>query len=218
VNLRRLAVWDLPTRLFHWTLAVAVLLSWVSQQEDYLVVHQWSGYYILVLVAFRLCWGFLGSHNSRFGNFLVGPRALMDYLKGGRAPGAGHNPVGGWAILLMLVLLLAQGFTGLFNSDGLMYDGPFYHALEAALADELGAWHGRIFWLLLGVIALHIGAVLVYQIIKGRDLLGPMIHGGTRTDTAEPNVTLWRALGLLVLCACLLASALYFAPAPLLPW
>ena len=122
-------IWDIPTRLFHWALVIAVLLSWVSQEEDYLQVHEVSGYVVLTLVCFRIVWGFVGSVHSRFADFVRAPGAVWAYLRGrGDRQQPGHNPAGGWSVLVMLLLLLVQALTGLFNSDELMHDGPFYHA------------------------------------------------------------------------------------------
>jgi cytochrome b len=208
--------WDWPTRAFHWTLAGAVLLSWVSQEEDYLVVHQWSGYAVLVLVGFRLAWGFIGSVHSRFSDFVTGPRTVWAYLRGAPSRTRGHNPLGGYGVLVLLLLVALQALTGLFNSDGLIYDGPFYHALDSGWTDLLGEWHERLFWVLLGFIGLHLLAVAWYQYVRGRDLVGPMLHGGR--EGPAPAVAGWRAWLVVAVLSGLLALALWFAPEPELPW
>ena len=90
-------VWDLPTRLCHWGLVIALVLSWVSQEEDYLQVHEISGYAVLLLVCFRIVWGFTGSIHSRFADFLCGPATVWAHLRGRGETRIGHNPAGGWS-------------------------------------------------------------------------------------------------------------------------
>ena len=117
---------------------------------------------------------------------------------------------------LMLLLILVQAVTGLFNSDGLIFDGPLHHALDSSWTDKLSEVHDQLFWLILGFIGLHIAAVLYYQFFKRRNLMGPMITGGDAGSA--PPVGVWRALLLVLLCAGLLALSVYLAPEPVLPW
>ena len=209
-------VWDIPTRLFHWALVIAFLLSWISAEEDYLLVHQYSGYTVLVLVCFRIAWGFAGSIHSRFGDFLRTPTAVWKHLRGRGQPVVGHNPAGGWSMLLMLLLLLAQALTGLFNSDELMFDGPFYHALDSRWTDKLGALHEILFWILAAMIALHLCAVLYYQYWQRQDLLLRIIRGGEQGQAAPRP--LWWAMCVLLFWVATLYTALSFAPEPKLMW
>jgi cytochrome b len=214
---RQAPVWDVPTRLFHWLLVIAIFTSWLSHEFEWVKVHLWSGYTVLVLVAFRLAWGFLGSAHSRFSDFLKSPPAVWRYWREGELAGPGHNPAGGWAVVAMLVLILVQASSGLFNSDGLMFDGPLYYALDSAWSDKLGALHEKVFWVLLGLIALHIIAVLYYQFgSRQQNLIGPMFNGGEGGRQAP--VSLWRAALLVLICVALLAGAVYLAPEPDLPW
>jgi cytochrome b len=209
-------LWDIPTRIFHWLLVLAVFTSWLSHELEWIGVHLWSGYTVLVLVCFRLLWGLLGSLHSRFANFVRSPATVLGYIRGEEYQQPGHNPLGGWAVLVLLILLLLQALTGLFNSDGLLFDGPLYHALDSNWSDKLGAWHERVFWLLLAMIALHLLAVSWYQLYRRRNLLLPMFTGGDNGSTAP--VSLWRALLLLLSCCGLLALVVYLAPQPALPW
>jgi cytochrome b len=209
-------VWDLPTRLFHWMLLLAVCVSWASQELEIFRLHEWSGYTVLVLVAFRLIWGFIGSTHSRFNDFLSGPAGIIRYLRGNWTPRPGHNPLGAWSIVVMLALLLGQAVTGLFNSDELMYDGPLFHALDSSWTDKLGELHDTLFWALLGFVLLHVCSVCYYQFVRKDNLLGPMVHGGEQGS--EAPASLRRALLVVVLCCALLATALYFAPEPQPLW
>jgi cytochrome b len=211
-------LWDLPTRVFHWLLVVCVLLAWVGHEFDNSSLHRYSGYTVLVLVVFRIAWGFLGSPHSRFSDFVRGPSTVRAYLRGALPPRPGHNPLGGWSVLVLLGLLLAQAVTGLFNSDGILFDGPFYAALDSDLADEVGEAHEFIFNVLLGFIALHVVAVLYYQWRRHDDLLGPMLHGGRADGSGGAPAPLWLALLLSGAAVALLWLALSMAPPPVSYW
>jgi len=209
-------LWDLPTRLFHWSLVPAVFLSWLSQEREWAAVHLWSGYAVLVLVSFRFFWGFFGSRHSRFSDFVRGPAAVLSYWRGTGGSAPGHNPAGGWSVLALLLLLSVQALTGLFNSDGLLFDGPLHHALDSSWTDKLGEVHDSVFWVLLAFVALHILAVAYYEVLRGDKLIGPMVTGGA--GGAEPAVPPWRALVVLLLCIGALSLAVLLAPEPEVYW
>ncbi|MEP5764277.1 MAG: cytochrome b/b6 domain-containing protein [Halieaceae bacterium] len=209
--------WDAPTRLFHWLLLLALLMSWLSHEFEWIKVHLWSGYTVLVLVCFRIAWGFFGSRHSRFASFLRKPAAVWRYWRGVEQAGPGHNPAGGWAVLLMLLLILLQALSGLFNSDGLMFDGPLYHALDSRWTDKLGELHAQLFWwVILGLIGLHLLAVSWYQWVRGQALIQAMFTGGE--EGSDAPVSNWRAALLLLICIAALALAVYLAPEPELYW
>lgn len=175
-------VWDLPTRLFHWTLVGLIVFQWWSGESDSgMNYHVWGGYGVLVLVLFRLIWGCVGSETVRFGHFVRGPGAALDYVKAllrGETPlYLGHNPMGGWSIVVMLVLLLVQAGTGLFANDDIMTEGPLYPWVSKATSDWLTTVHRLNFNLLLLVIAVHIAAVLFYLLVKRENLIHPMLSG-----------------------------------------
>ena len=140
----RALVWDLPTRLFHWTLVLLVALQYASGEFGWLDL-QWhvpAGYAALALLLFRAAWGFVGSDSARFAQFLRGPGAIRRYLRGGQRVVHTHNPLGGWAALLMLLWLLAIALTGLASSDDIDVAGPLAAQLDdatvrAALATEV---------------------------------------------------------------------------------
>ena len=183
----RLRVWDAPTRLFHWLMVVAVALSWWTGKTGRLEWHRWSGYLLLGLVAFRLYWGFFGGSTARFGSFLRGPRAVLDYLRGRRPPVPGHNPLGALSVLALLALLLAQVVLGLFavDVDGIE-SGPLslYVSFEAGRA--AAHWHHRVFDALLWLIALHIGAIAWYLVVRRENLTAAMLHGTREYPAAAP--------------------------------
>jgi cytochrome b len=172
-------VWDLPTRLFHWSLVLLIGLSWWTAETDQDDLHLWLGYGVLFLLVFRVLWGFLGSSTARFSAFVRGPRAVVEYVRNRfRWPLAGHAPLGALSVLALLALLIVQVGTGLFamDEDGL-FGGPLAYLVGIGTSDTLTELHEELFDWLLILIGLHIAAILVYRLALGRNLLGPMISG-----------------------------------------
>lgn len=201
----KVAVWDLPTRLFHWTLVALIGLSWWSAEEEELEVHTYSGLAILTLLLFRVLWGLFGSSTARFRNFLRGPASVLAYLrdtKGWRS--VGHTPIGALSVVALLGLIALQVATGLFNADndGLC-EGPFAHLLSGDLEDFVHEAHELIFNILLVFIALHVAAILFYRLVLGKKLVGPMISGKAALD---PDVEPMRPGRGWLAIVCLLAA------------
>jgi cytochrome b len=187
--MRKIPIWDLPTRLFHWLAAVLVLAAYVTWRLNWMDWHAWSGNALLALVLFRLLWGFFGSDSARFSRFLVSPRAVADYLGHflRREPDrqTGHNPAGGWMVLLLLALLLGESLTGLYINNDIADAGPLTELVPAPVANLITALHD-IFWqILLALIVLHILAIAAYWAVKRQNLLLPMITG---RKTLAPGV------------------------------
>jgi cytochrome b len=204
-GLRSVRVWDLPTRLFHWVLVVLVALQFATADFHWLSM-QWHarfGYATLVLLLFRIAWGLAGSQTSRFAEFVRGPVAVARYVKAlfaGRAPLAiGHNALGGWSVLAMLALLLAQTVSGLFASDGIDTDGPFVDAASDAVVKWMTRLHHLGDTALLLMIALHVVAVLLHWLLHRDNLFAPMFSGRKAVDDAPPLRFAggWRAVILL---------------------
>ena len=178
-------VWDLPTRLFHWTLVGLIAFSWWSAEDEQVEWHMWSGYGILTLLLFRLLWGFVGGSTARFANFVPGPRHLLAYLrdmKGWRP--IGHSPLGALSVLAVLLVLAAQVGLGLIQveEDGLV-EGPLAHLVSFETAEWANDLHDHdLFDVLLVLIVLHIGAILFYRLALGKRLVGPMLTGRAVLD------------------------------------
>ncbi len=189
--------WDLPTRLFHWALTALVVFSYVTGKlgGEWLTWHMRSGYSILALVGFRIAWGFVGPVPARFASFLRGPAAALAYLRGlregDRSTPAGHNPLGGWNVALMLGLLLLQIGTGLFSNDESAHEGPLAARVSDATVDRMSAVHGWVQVILVVVVSLHVAAVLFYQLGLRMDVLRSMVAGA---PTAPRTVALAAAL------------------------
>lgn len=197
----KVLLWDLPTRLTHWSLAGLIPFSWWSATHDHLPWHRLSGYSILALLAFRLIWGLAGPPSARFSGFLKGPRQVWAYLRGRGAPYVGHNPLGGWSVAAMLTALGVQVVLGLFSIDEDAFEaGPLSKFLSFNASRAVAKVHHLWFWVVVGLIALHLTAIAVYA-LRGRNLTWPMITGRARVgpaggaeDTPPGAAPLWRSV------------------------
>jgi len=203
-------VWDVPVRVFHWSLAGLVAVSWVSAENGYLKLHLWSGLGLLTLVLFRIAWGLVGSTTARFSDFVRGPARALDYLRalrrGERQVHAGHNPAGGWMVMALLAVLLAQAGTGLFANDGVHFNGPLARQVSSELSDWLTSLHGSVFNVIVLLVWMHVVAVLFYRYVRGEHLVAAMLSGKkprreTPADTTLKFAPPRRALLWLVLAA-----------------
>jgi cytochrome b len=172
-----LPLWDIPTRLFHWLIVACVPLSWWTAENENYDAHQWLGYTVIVLVVSRVAWGFCGSRHSRFADFMVGPGKMLAYLRGQGSGSAGHSPLGGWSVVALLLLLLLQSVSGLFNTDDVLFSGPLYYSAATGFRDAMGELHDVAFNALLALVCLHILAVLYYQLRLKEKLLQAMLRG-----------------------------------------
>lgn len=174
-------VWDLPVRLFHWVLAVLVFCAWATQEFEQMDWHYRIGEAILALLLFRIVWGFVGSDTARFARFLRSPAAAVAHLAHlrRREPDleVGHNAAGGWMVLALLGLVSLQVGAGLFAHDEDITEGPLRHLVSDRWADLASVIHSANFALLLVAIGAHIAAVIAYRILKGQNLVRPMITG-----------------------------------------
>ncbi|MFN4310471.1 MAG: cytochrome b/b6 domain-containing protein [Ferrovibrio sp.] len=182
-------VWDLPTRLFHWGLVALIVAMVATAWRGKLDLHMTLGQIVLALVLFRLVWGFVGNRYARFGSFVAGPVAALRYLaslfSAQNERHVGHNPLGGYAVLAMLALLLLQAGTGLFTSDDIVTDGPLYSKVSGSTSALLSTIHRTSIWVLLSVIALHVCASLFYLLVKKDNLIGPMLTGRKQAGPAD---------------------------------
>jgi len=182
-------VWDLPTRLFHWTLLAAVVSAWASFElaevlgDATLKWHRVNGLLVLILLVWRLLWGFAGSSTSRFASFVPGPRAIAGYLRGLAAGGGsrflGHNPAGALMVLALLLVLGVQGGLGLIaTDDNDLVGGPLYRLVDAASNAWATGKHAFLFdYVLLPLITLHVAANILYGVVKREPLIPAMVTG-----------------------------------------
>ena len=175
-------VWDVPTRVFHWAIVVLLGFSWWCAESDRMEWHYKSGLTLCLLVLFRIVWGFAGSSTARFARFVKRPRAVWRYLRPrGDEPQAeplGHNPLGGWSVLVLLGLLTVQIVSGLFavDLDGLE-SGPLSYLVDFDQGRIAAQFHEISFNVLLAVSAIHVLAILFYLVVRRRNLIGRMILG-----------------------------------------
>ncbi len=217
ITATRIAVWDLPTRLFHWTLSALIGFSWWTAEQEKLEPHMYSGYAVLTLLVFRLLWGVFGSSTARFRNFVKGPAAVLAYardMRGWRA--IGHSPLGALSAITLLGLTLLQVTTGLFNADNDgMHLGPLAMAASEEVMDAAHTVHALLFNVLLVFIAIHVAAVVFYRLFLGKKLVGPMISGRAALDPDVEPMAPGRAwVALLCLVAALGITRWIIAGAP----
>ena len=192
-------VWDLPTRLFHWLLVVMVAVSFITGSigGNAMQYHEWSGFAILILLTFRITWGFVGSRTSRFRDFVKGPAAVWRYAtalaRGKSERYLGHNPLGGWSVLAMLLALFVQAATGLFANDDIITEGPLFLWVSKPVSDWLSGIHRLNRVLIMALVATHLAAVLFYLVIKRENLIKPMLTGikyRSSGETAPPAASI----------------------------
>jgi len=208
VPLRSVPVWDAPTRLFHWLLATAVLLAYFVEPEHgwQFVLHVFAGCTALALVIFRLPWGFIGSAHSRFADFVRGFSAAAAYgrqLLRLRVPRhVGHNPLGGWMVVILLAAVAATAITGLFSAGRDGEAGPFAPAGGRGLSD----WHEILGNLVIVLVVFHVCGVLVDILLTGENIVRSMFTGRKELDEAaaaleRPLVSSRRAVVPLIVAA-----------------
>ena len=186
-------VWDLPTRVFHWLLAACVFGSiataWTGGNA--MIWHFRLGYAVFTLLAFRVLWGLIGGHWSRFANFVRAPATTLRYLRGASHAHehheVGHSPLGAFSVLAVLAVLTVQVGTGLFADDEISNTGPLISFVTGETSLALTRWHkGWGQWLIIGLVVLHIVAIAYYQFAKRRDLVRPMLHGDKQVAVSVP--------------------------------
>lgn len=189
-------LWDAPVRIVHWGFVLLIPALWWTGEEGDLETHKLIGYVMLALVVFRILWGFVGASTARFGTFVTGPARLGAYLRGSGEQVVGHSPLGALSVIALLLVLTVQVGAGLIaqDVDGLE-SGPLSYLVSYETADAAREVHHLFFNVLLGLIALHLAAILYYALAKRDNLVGPMVSGRRRYDrevTAPTFAPVWR--------------------------
>jgi cytochrome b len=218
-----LKIWDLPTRVFHWLLvlsfAAAYVTNWLG--VSYFTYHLWAGYFVVILLVFRILWGIVGTHHAQFINFVRHPLESVKYAfqlaKGKSKSYPGHNPLGALMVLTLLLVLLLQAVTGLFANDEIFNIGPLYGYISHELSLKLTAVHKELFYWILGAVVLHVAAVLFYVLVKRENLVKAMVTGKKPAKDLVDAETIdssriWLALVLIVIISALLAWIIVAAP------
>lgn len=215
---RDVRAWDLPTRVFKWTLVALIAIAYVTYTTGNIAWHVINGYAILVLVTFRLLWGLFGSSTARFTTWVTWPwNALLyglDLVRGRTRHYLGHNPLGGWMIIALATLIIAQGVSGLWtvDSNGVI-GGPFANtdfSDPTPTQRFLSRYHHWIYYVLLGFAALHVTANVVYQFVKKDPLISAMVVGTKPAERFEDQAEmrsppmLWGRALLCLAAACVI--------------
>jgi cytochrome b len=177
----RVVVWDLPTRLFHWLTVVLLLVLYVTERLNWMDLHIWAGYILLTLIIFRLIWGFVGSDTARFSRFMAPPRKAWHHLRRifHREPDimVGHNPAGGWMVLVLLALLFLQSLSGIYTNNDVANEGRWSEVVPAAISNAISDSHTWVWDVILAAVVMHVVAIATYAMVKKHNLLRPMVTG-----------------------------------------
>lgn len=217
----KVRVWDLPLRLFHWSLALCVLGLVITGNVggEAMVWHFRLGYTLLSLLIFRLLWGFTGGHWARWSALPISPRSVWRYLRQPPAEAQpGHSPLGSLSSLALLGMLLLQVSTGLISDDEIATAGPFVPWVSSSLSALATHWHtatGKL--ILLMLVALHLAAIWFYRRFKQRPLTQAMVTGDLvlaqeATASRDDAGQRWKGLVLFGIAAACVATLLQFAP------
>ena len=210
--MQTIRVWDLPTRIFHWLLAAAVvgLVITANVGGNWMNWHLRLGYAVLTLLLFRLVWGFVGGHWSRFGSFLYAPSSVLAYLRGRAKPEhrVGHTPLGALSVFALLLILLAQVATGLMSDDEISFFGPLVRFVSGDTVALATGYHKNVGkFIVIALVVLHVGAIVFYKWVKKDNLARPMVLGdkqmalGLALPQASDSLAT-RALALMILGVC----------------
>lgn len=179
----KLLVWDLPVRLFHWLLVIALVAAWYTSdgEKGLIDIHLKIGYFILGLITFRVTWGIIGTKYAKFSQFLPSKSKIINYVEKSKQDKSyttlGHNPLGGLMVVFMLTLLLSQAISGLFMNDDIFTTGPYYGSVSSSVQKFMSTIHRNGFDVIIVVSLLHIGAIFYYLLSKKINLIKPMITG-----------------------------------------
>jgi len=210
LHMHSIRVWDLPTRLFHWALAICVVGLVVSGSVggNWMTWHLRLGYGVLTLLLFRLVWGLIGGHWSRFSSFFYGPGALIAYLQGRSEPAhrVGHTPLGALSVFALLAVLLVQVGSGLISDDEIAFFGPLVGYVSGETVRSATSYHKNVGkYLILGLVTLHLVAIAFYKVVKKQGLVQPMLLGDKEVEALVPaakDTMGTRLLALAVLVGC----------------
>ena len=210
---QQIRVWDAPLRIFHWLLALSVIVGLVTGWlggSSWIGWHERTGLFIIGLLSFRLAWLVLGSTYARLSTLLGSLLSLPQYFAG-QWRQLGHNPLGVLSVLAMLAMLSWQAVSGLFANDGSVYTGPLYRLVSSSFSGDLTRLHKLGLWIIIGLIALHLLAILLHFVLKKHNLVKAMLTGKTEQQYPEQKAAQgghWLAFVVAVVIAC---GAIYLA-------
>ncbi len=199
-------LWDIYIRIFHWLLAFSVIVAIIAIQLGETLLHFKVAHVIATLLWFRLIWGVIGTPYARFSEFVKGPFTILKYLKG-QYHSLGHSPIGALSVITLLGALIVQILTGLVSEDGILFVGPLYDSVDGNTSAVLQEIHMILGKVIIGLIVLHILAIVLY-LIRGKNLIKPMLNGGEITTTFTLKYLHTKAV--LSLCVSMIITYLLF--------
>lgn len=221
--MKKIRVWDLPLRLFHWVLALMIIGSVVTAKigGNATIWHFRLGYAVLTLMVFRLMWGVVGTYYARFANFVFSPSTMMSYIRGRHERAGnplGHNPLGSLSVFGLLIVVLMQAIAGLFANDDIAFDGPLVRFISKELSDKVTWFHTEINAnVIYALVGLHVTAILYYYLRRKQNLLMPMITGDALSPLEAPAAKDNASTRLLALALLAVAAATVYVVVSVLP-
>ena len=210
-------IWDLPLRIFHWSLVICLFGSWYTSNQDNGLIeyHLTLGYITLGLIIFRLLWGIVGTTHSRFSQFIPSLTKLSLYIKHFNSKDIqhhpGHNPLGSLMVVFMLSVILLQAVSGLFMNDDIFTSGPYYGTLNERLEAIATFIHRNGFDVILATVVMHIVAIVFYTFFKKKSLVQPMITGKKSSDEVTKKDSISHSkIGLAILITILVSIFVYW--------
>ncbi|MEJ6121499.1 cytochrome b/b6 domain-containing protein [Vibrio sp. 2-Bac 85] len=194
LNNKKIKVWDFSTRFFHWAMVLLLVGLWWTAENGEMQWHQICAYLLMTLILFRLIWGFWGSETALFKQFIVSPKQVISYtLKEPKPKTLGHNPLGGYMVVVLLSLIALQLGTGLFATDEIFTEGPLVSLVSSDTANWLTWVHKNNFNIIIAMAAVHILAVVVH-LLKGENLINAMFTGykelsGHKKNASDKDLT-----------------------------
>lgn len=210
---QKIKLWDFPTRLFHWALVINIFAAWYTIENRLIELHEIAGHTLIALLGFRLCWGIVGSTTSRFSHFITHPitacKYLLSSLKLKAHHSIGHNPAGGWMVVVMMLVIAFQLVSGLMANDDLGFSGALSDYVSKDISDKLTQLHALNFDILLVIIWVHIVAVFFYVLVKKDNLISAMFKGHKYLDS-HPKDKLYFAPSYIAFLILLFAASLSY--------
>lgn len=189
--MKNVKVWDLATRIFHWSLVLLILAAWLTIENRMIDIHEIIGHTLLALIIFRIIWGIIGSTTARFSHFITSPIKSLAYLKASlnmKSPySTGHNPAGGWMVIGMLLLIGFQVISGMYANDDLGFSGALSDSISKSMSDTMTQIHALSFNIIVTFIWIHLVAVFFYVLVKNENLIRAMFNGKKPVNQINPN-------------------------------
>jgi cytochrome b len=215
-------IWDIPTRLFHWLLAICIVAQWATAElaDDLMNWHFYIGYFTLGLIIFRLVWGFIGPRHARFSQFLVSPTKSWHYFKNlllrKEKSYPGHNPVGGLIVPVVIIVIGIQAISGLFATDDVLHSGPYMSSVGTDMQATLDWLHHKTFDLITVIIVVHLLALIWHKFVAKDHIIKAMLTG-EKEAPIEDGITsskILTAIILITVIAAVLYTLVALAPPP----